>query len=240
MKFCAGLVLTVTNCVAPVRRLSAVTPSSGSVPARLTPDTAGTGRPLPQPSSLLAAHLPLGATARPSEKSPRLYWSPAGRTNRRSGRRVAPCGTGAAASPWSGGAAVAVRGAEYAARHADREHDGPDEPTGSGSATRACPADSSHDNATLCEKLDSRQETDNRRMRTYCGADKPVITRIECSFDVILRSHVDHLVFTTRRRGRLRWRPETCCPARSPWANPPGNNQALRMLEPLRLNFSED
>src|SRR5215471_11044402 len=113
MKFCAGLALTMTNCVAPVTRLSAVTPSSGSVPARLTPGTAGTGRPLPQPSSLLAAHLPLGATARPREKSPRLYWSPAGRTNRPVGRSVAPCGTaaGAALVP---ACAVAAWGAEYA------------------------------------------------------------------------------------------------------------------------------
>src|SRR5215813_13455398 len=109
MKFWAGLVLTVTNEVAPVRRLRAVTPSSGSVPARLTPGTAGTGRPLPQPSSLLAAHLPLGETARPREKSPRLYRSPAGWTNRPLGRRVAPCGMGAApTAPVLGWAAVAA------------------------------------------------------------------------------------------------------------------------------------
>src|SRR5215468_8860646 len=89
-KFCAGLGLTVTKLVFPVTRLTAVTPSSGSVPARLTPRTAGTGRPLPQPSSLLAAHLPFGAMASPREKSPRLYRVPAGRTYRPVGSTVAP------------------------------------------------------------------------------------------------------------------------------------------------------
>src|SRR5215470_1507509 len=114
MKFWAGLVLTVTNEVAPVRRLRAVTPSSGSVPALLTPGTAGTGRPLPQPSSLLAAHLPFGAMASPREKSPRLYWIPAGRTCRPSGSRVALPDMAAATAPPLGPAALAVWGAQYA------------------------------------------------------------------------------------------------------------------------------
>src|SRR5215471_11804995 len=114
MKFWAGLVLTVTNEVAPVRRLRAVTPSSGSVPALLTPGTAGTGRPLPQPSSLVAAHLPFGAMASPREKSPRLYWIPAGRTYRPLGSTVTPCGTGGAATPPLGPAALADWGAKYA------------------------------------------------------------------------------------------------------------------------------
>src|SRR5215470_4414189 len=114
MKFCAGLGLTVTNSVVPVTRLRAVTPSSGSVPARLTFGTAGTGRPLPQPSSLLAAHLPFGAMASPSEKSPRLYWIPAGRTYRPSGSTVAPRGMEGATLPPLGPAALAVWGAQYA------------------------------------------------------------------------------------------------------------------------------
>src|SRR5215470_8657820 len=114
MKFCAGLLLIVTNEVAPVTRLTAVTPSSGSVPARLTPGTAGTGRPLPQPSSLLAAHLPSGATASPREKSPRLYWIPAGRTYLSSGSTVAPLGIRGAKTGRLGPAALALLGARYA------------------------------------------------------------------------------------------------------------------------------
>src|SRR6516164_6241679 len=114
MKFCAGLLLTVTNWVAPVTRLTAVTPSSGSVPARLTPSTAGTGRPLPQPSSLLAAHLPFGAMASPREKSPRLYLIPAGRTYRPLGSSVIPPKPGSATAASPGPAALAVWGAQYA------------------------------------------------------------------------------------------------------------------------------
>src|SRR5215470_18948332 len=114
MKFCAGLGLTVTNSVVPVTRLRPVTPSSGSVPARLTFGTAGTGRPLPQPSSLLAAHLPFGATASPREKSPRLYLIPAGRTYRPLGSTVAPRGMRWAATPPIRPAALADRGAQYA------------------------------------------------------------------------------------------------------------------------------
>src|SRR5215472_5147337 len=113
MKFCAGLLLTVTNWVAPVTRLTAVTPSSGWVPAPLTFGTAGTGWPLPQPSSLLAAHLPFGAMASPREKSPRLYRIPAGRTYRPSGSTVAPLGM----CGWTtllGAAALAVWGTQYA------------------------------------------------------------------------------------------------------------------------------
>src|SRR5215471_3051986 len=114
MKFCAGLLLTVTNWVAPVIRSTAVTPSSGSVPARLTPCTAGTGRPFPQPSSLLAAHPPFGAMASPREKSPRLYRIPAGRTYRPLGSTVAPLKVGGAATPALGPAALAGWGAQYA------------------------------------------------------------------------------------------------------------------------------
>src|SRR5438477_9120980 len=108
MRFCAGLGLTVTNWVAPVARLTAVTPSSGSVPAGLTFGTAGTGRPLPHPSSVLAAHRPFGATARPREKSPTLYRTPAGRTYRPSGRMVARAGTKPAVARSMGPAAPAV------------------------------------------------------------------------------------------------------------------------------------
>src|SRR5215813_8742642 len=122
MKFWAGLVLTVTNEVVPVTRLTAVTPSSGSVPARLTPRTAGTGRPLPHPSSLLAAHLPFGAMASPREKSPRLYWIPAGRTYRPSGSSVAPCERGGATIPPLVPAALAVWGAKYAAASAQSDN----------------------------------------------------------------------------------------------------------------------
>src|SRR5215469_17143761 len=114
MKFWAGLRLTVTNWVAPVTRLRAVTPSSGSVPARLTPGTAGTARPLPQPSSLLAAHFPFGAMPSPREKSPRLYRIPAGRTYRPSGSTVAPWGIGGATTPPLGATALAALGAAYA------------------------------------------------------------------------------------------------------------------------------
>src|SRR5215468_8305250 len=120
MKFCAGLVLTVTKLVRPVARLTAVTPSSGSVPAALTCGTAGTGRPFPQPSSLLAAHLPFGAMASPREKSPRLYRIPAGRTYRPVGSTVAPPGMGGATPPL-GPAAVAVWGGQYATANAQSD-----------------------------------------------------------------------------------------------------------------------
>src|SRR5258708_12998074 len=99
-------------------RLRAVRPSSGWVPAGLTFGRAGTGRPLPQPSSLLAAHLPFGAMASPREKSPRLCWIPAGRTYRPSGSTVAPLWKAGATTPPLGPAALAVWRGQYATANA--------------------------------------------------------------------------------------------------------------------------
>src|SRR5215472_9327408 len=134
--------------------------------------------------------------ASPREKSPRLYWSPAGRTYRPSGSTVAARGMGGATIPPLGPAAPAARGAQYAPTNAqsDSAVAPASQPETLLRRRRVVPKNAMAMSSFASEdELDSRGEAGRRQNRPYRQSAKQAIAGQSVHLGVTHCPGEDHL-----------------------------------------------